>query len=395
MKMLKKTMPILTAVLLFIGCSKDAGQGTVPDGPEPEGEKVELSFDLATPKFPSALSLPAAGLTEEQENAVNNVWVLQFDASGNLVLNEYYDTFTVVSATEKKVSVALFKYASSTLYFVANVGSELLKSLQPLTLSAFETRTLGFTDWVSTVQTNGLPMVGVYTGSTMEAPSEAIKLIRMVSRIEFTCTVDLTSKEINLGGGKVLPADQLSLSRVQITNAASKVQYKAHTLTKSGDLMVCPVYPANAVAGDLADNYVHYDEDTSVAGKKTFTLVWYLPENLKGAVAGLTETTKGPSNAPAGSTCIEISGDYTTSRYVTDEESGAEKLVTEIKDVTYCIYPGQNNTTDFNLIRNYSYKIGTTINGIDNTDTRVVVEKGIPAGEYVDGVLPPDAEDGE
>ena len=72
-------------------------------------------------------------------------------------------------------------------------------------------------------------------------------------------------------------------------------------------------------------------------------------------------------------------------------ESGVEELVTEIKDVTYCIYPGQNNTTDFNLIRNYSYKIGTTINGIDNTDTRVVVEKGIPAGEYTDGEWPEDA----
>lgn len=384
-------MPILTALLLFIGCSKDAGQSPVPDGPDPEDGKVEMTFDLAVPKLVSSTSLPASGLTEEQENAVNNLWVLQFDANGNLLLNEYYDTFTVVSETERKVNVALFKYASSTIYFVANVGAEHFKSLQPVTLGTFETQTLDFSDWAGTVATNGLPMVGVYTGSTMETPSEAIKLIRLVSRVAFTCTVDLVSKDISLGGGKVLPADQLSLSRVQITNAASKVQYKAHTLNKSGDLMVCPTYPANATAGDLADNYLHYDEDTSVAGKATFTLVWYLPENLKGAVAGLTETTKGPANAPAGSTCIEISGDYTTSRYVTNE-SGVEELVTEIKDVTYCIYPGQNETTDFNLIRNYSYKVGTTIKGIDNTDTRVVVEKGIPAGEYTEGEWPEDGE---
>ncbi len=64
------------------------------------------------------------------------------------------------------MSVALFKYAASTVYFVANVGSELLKSLQPLTLSAFESRTLDFTDWASTVKTNGLPMVGVYLSRT-------------------------------------------------------------------------------------------------------------------------------------------------------------------------------------------------------------------------------------
>ena len=48
MKILKKTMPILSAVLLFIGCSKDAGQGTVPDGPGIEDGKIELSFGLGS-----------------------------------------------------------------------------------------------------------------------------------------------------------------------------------------------------------------------------------------------------------------------------------------------------------------------------------------------------------
>lgn len=390
MKIFQKSMPILTALLLFIGCSKESVQSPIPDGPEPTDGKVEMTIGLAVPKMTSRASLPASGLTEAQENAVNNLWVLQFDASGSLLLNEYYDVFTVVSDTERKVSVALFKNASSTIYFVANVGAERFKSLPATTLTSFETQTLDFSEWGSAAKTNGLPMVGVYTGSTMVAPTDAIKLIRLVSRVEFTCTVDLESKDMTLGGGKVLPADQLSLSRIQITNAASKVQYKAHALTQSGSLMVCPIYPANATAGNLADNYLHYDEDASIAGKKTFTLVWYLPENLKGAVAGLTETTKGPASAPAGSTCIEISGDYTTSRYITDESG--EKLVTEIKDVTYCIYPGQNETTDFNLIRNYSYTIGTTIKGIDNTDTRVVVEKGIPAGEYAEGEWPEDGE---
>ncbi len=400
MKIFSKMMPMLFALLLFIGCSKESGQVSVPDGPVPEDGKTELTIGLAIPKLAGGLSLPASGtgVTEEQESAVYDLWVLQFDASGALLLSECYDKFTPVSSTQKKVSVALFKNASSTVYFVANVGKEYFKSLGSVTLADFEAQTFDFSEWAGSVSTSGLPMVGTYTGSTEQAPTEPIELIRLVSRVEFTCTVDLTSQEIDLGGGKILPADQLKLNRVQITNAASKVQYKAHALTQSGDLMVCPTYPANATNADLADNYLSYGEDTSVAGKTTFTLVWYLPENLKGAVAGLTETTKGPDKAPAGSTCIEISGDYTTSAYVPNEateDPTDEVLATTIKDVTYCIYPGQNATTDFNLIRNYSYKISTTINGIDNADTRVVVEKGIPAGEYIDGEWPEDAPAGE
>ena len=395
MKILKKTMLMLSATLLVVGCSKDAGQGVLPDDPASDDGKVEMTFDLAASSLSGAASLPASGLTADQESAVNNVWVLQFDNTGKLVLHEFYDQFTSVSATDKKLSVALIEDTNSKVYFVANAGADCFTTLaEATTLAAFEKQTLDLSGWAGSAGTTGLPMVGVYTGSTTEAPSAVVPLTRLVSKVVFTCTVALNSTETTLSNGKTLPADVLSLNRVQITNAASKVQYAAHELSGT-DPVVCPVFPANATNADLADNYLSYDEDTSVDGQTTFTFTWYLPENLKGAVAGLTETTKGPKNAPAGSTCIEISGDYTTSTYVPNEDNTDEVLATTIKDVTYCIYPGQNATTDFNLIRNYSYTITTTIKGISDADTRVVVEKGIPAGEYIDGVWPEDAPAGE
>ncbi len=395
MKILKKTMLMLSATLLVVGCSKDAGQEVLTDGPDSDGGKIEMTFGLAATRLSGAASLPASGLTEDQESAVNNVWVLQFDNTGKLVLHEYYDQFTSVSATDKKLSVALIEDTNSKVYFVANVGADCFKTLAAATtLTAFEKQTLDFSGWAGSAGTTGLPMVGVYSGSTTAAPSAVVPLTRLVSKVVFTCTVALNSTETTLSNGKVLPADQLRLNRVQITNAASKVQYAAHAVSGSNPV-VCPVFPANATEADLADNYLSYDEDTSVDGQTTFTFTWYLPENLKGAVDGLTESNKGPKNAPAGSTCIEISGDYTTSTYVpneaTPDDLTDEVLATTIKDVTYCIYPGQNETTDFNLIRNYSYTITTTIKGISDADTRVRVEKGIPAGEYSDGVWPEDA----
>ncbi len=395
MKILRKAMPMLSAALLFVACSKEAGPGTEPGGSTVDGETVETTFDLAVSRLSSGTSLPAsAGMTAAQEDAVNNVWVLQF-IDGDMVLHEYYDKFTPVSATAKKVSVAL-KPGNSTVYFVANVGAEHFASLESATLAAFEADVFDFSDWTGNPDA-GLPMVGSFTGPTTETPAEAVKLTRMVSRIEFTCTLDLPTGSTTLPSGNSLPAPQLKLSRVQITNAANNVRYKAHTLT--GDaLKVCPTFPANANDSDLADNYMHYAEDTSVAGKTTFTMVWYVPENLKGAIVPtvdpsltpeeqdkLNQKNKSPKNAPAGSTCIELSGDYTETTEVTNSE-GQPELATVIKDVTYCVYPGQNATTDFNLIRNYAYTIKTTIKGIDDTDTRVIVEKGIPAGSYSDGV---------
>ncbi|MCM1302414.1 MAG: hypothetical protein NC250_09795 [Alistipes senegalensis] len=395
MKTLRKVMPMLSAALLFIACSKEAGPGTEPGGSTPDGETVETTFDLAVSRLSSATSLPAStGMTAEQENAVNNVWVLQF-ISGDMVLHEYYDKFTPVSSTAKKVSVAL-KPGISTVYFVANVGADYFASMESATLAAFEADVFDFSDWMGTSAT-GLPMVGSFTGSTTTPPAEAVKLTRMVSRIEFQCTLDLPTDVTTLPSGNKLPSPELKLSRVQITNAANNVRYKAHALTGS-TLKVCPTFPANANDSDLADNYMHYAEDTSVAGKTTFTIVWYVPENLKGAItlssadSSLSpeeqekqwQKEKNPKNAPAGSTCIELSGDYIETTYTKDDKDN-EVLFESIKDVTYCIYPGQNGTTDFNLIRNYSYTIKTTIKGIDETDTRVIVEKGIPAGSYLDG----------
>ena len=43
----------------------------------------------------------------------------------------------------------------------------------------------------------------------------------------------------------------------------------------------------------------------------------------------------------------------------------------EGREIAYRIYPGANNTTDFNLERNHHYVIDATIRGADAIDTRV------------------------
>ena len=375
MKILKKSMPILTALLLFIGCSKEpAVQNPVPDGPGPEDETV--TFDFAVSSLVSTLSAPASGIDTTKEQAINNLWVIQYDGEGNNMLSsDYYKTDEIANqGTYWTVSVAVQKLDKSKLYFVANVGPEYFVTTAPAaTANAFEESTLDFANWGSAdVDDNGLPMYGSYEGPTTEAPTEQIPLKRMVARVALECKVELDSKETSTSNG-TRPADKLTLTRVQIMNAATKVQYLPHTNTTT------TIYPANASNADLSDNYRYYDaEDVSGSVDK----VWYLPENLKGQNTDITEDSqKGGANVPAGSTYVQIDGDYETAKL--DQEKG--QWVSMIEPVSYCIYLGEDSKIDFNVVRNYSYKITVTIKGMDKTDTRVIVDKGVPAGEYVDG----------
>ena len=91
----------------------------------------------------------------------------------------------------------------------------------------------------------------------------------------------------------------------------------------------------------------------SVTGN-AFSGTFYIPENLQGVNASITDQRdKSAANAPAAATCLDI------------------RAVAEGREIAYRIYPGANNTTDFNLERNHHYVIDATIRGADAIDTRV------------------------
>lgn len=352
MKIFGKTMPLLAAALLLGACDKEAGRIAEPD-PAPAG-KVRMTFGLAASDLRAPLqTLASTAESTEWESALKNLWVLQFngqDAQSELVLAEYYDADKIV---DNSVSVALFEVPVTRIYFVANVGAEKFKSLALKTkLDAFEASRLDFATETAVSADQSLPMVGVYDGDPTAATAE-VKLTRMVAKIVFTCSVNVMA-----------PTESFHINRIQLVNVSSGSLYKA------------PVVPAAQTNlwpdSSNSDNFFSYDEVAAdVSQGQQITHTWYLPENLRGVVANLTDKTKGGANAPAMSTCIEVSGDYT-------QGNG-------LYDVTYRIYPGQNSSTDFNMIRNNTYTISSTIKGFNQHDLRVVVEKGIAAGKYTDG----------
>lgn len=275
------------------------------------------------------------------EKALKGLWVLQFDGNqvaSKLVFKNYYAADQIQNG---KLSVALLEAASTRVYFVGNVDVSKFESLAltNTTLSAFEAMTFDIV-LSSSVPTAGLPMVGVYNGST-SASTATISLQRMCAKITFTCNVALA-----------LPSESFTVKKVQLKSYSTKSAYKAPAVPSG----TSGLYPDAAVAANFADATA-----VNVSGT-SFTQTWYVAENLRGVVAGLTDKTKGGTNAPSHSTYIEVSGDYT--------KNG------ETFEVAYRIYPGADSSTDFNLVRNHIYSISSTIKGASENDLRVVVSKG-------------------
>lgn len=86
----------------------------------------------------------------------------------------------------------------------------------------------------------------------------------------------------------------------------------------------------------------------------TYTSTFYLPENRQGTNTAISgQQQKDETRAPEYATYIAIEG----------EADGVK--------VAYRIYPGENNTTDFNIVRNRVYNIDARILGMNTVDWRV------------------------
>lgn len=256
---------------------------------------------------------------------------------------------------------ALYETSGDTkIYFVANVGPDRFQKFSAgdgvpdsdVTLGSFEASTLAFASEAAVSADGVLPMIGSYEGSSVIA-SGTVQMKRLVAKIDFTFDIQITA-----AGEKFTP------SRVSLRSAASCTRFLEHTLPTG----TTGLYPDAA----SSDNFINYPA-VSVSGTGPFTYTWYVPENLRGVVSSIkSPSEKGPENAPAGSTFIEIGGDYQRGSALTD--------------VTYTIYLGENASTDFNVVRNYHYTVSSTIKGLNSRDLRVVVDRGVDAGQYVDGI---------
>ncbi|MDE7305729.1 MAG: DUF4906 domain-containing protein, partial [Alistipes sp.] len=383
MKIFQKTLLIAAAALAFAACSEDFDavvDSNQRDDLQPVGEKVTLTLGLsvddmevaqASPEASSraeveeSLSVSMDGLTRVEgdeesdptvaataaESAIKNLWVLQFSgtsAGATLQVCNYYDSSKI---SDNTVSVDLYDAngAPTTTYFIANVGADAFKTLSG-TLSKFQDMSFdvpegGFGGAYLT--NNGLPMMAKYdlTAATGE---QKIKLERMCAKVVLTLKQD--------AGFTDFTAD----SDVNLCSTAEKFFYHDNENNLTA---------VNANFRELlVPRSVNVSNLTSASG---VTVTFYVPENLRGDGTSTTKQSKNWWNAPAHSSYLEVTGTYTN--------PSASATATKI---AYRIFPGADDSKNYDIKRNTCYNITATIKGANaNGDGRVTSAENVNLSE--------------
>lgn len=268
MKIFRKTLCILSVVAAAL-CSCERSADTIPvsgeQGGDASGRTARMTFGLSAADMRTSALGAAEGRSTVDEDALKNLWVLQFDGAtdaSKLLFCEYYDASMIGvndttdddSKKSYSLSVALYETSGDTkIYFVANVGPDRFQKFSAgdgvpdsdVTLKSFEASTLAFASEAAVSADGVLPMIGSYEGSSVIA-SGTVQMKRLVAKIDFTFDIQITA-----AGEKFTP------SRVSLRSAASCTRFLEHTLPTG----TTGLYPDAA----SSDNFINYPA-VSVSG---------------------------------------------------------------------------------------------------------------------------------
>ena len=153
---------------------------------------------------------------------------------------------------------------------------------------------------------------------------------------------------------------------LQLTRALAKVDLEVIVAPaangielRSVRLVNVPIqgYYYSSLPSTDAGMYAEQEVMPYAIGHKMMTASFYLPENKQGTVSSIaTQQMKNPDNAPPFATYLIIR---------------AEKMGRWIE---YAVMLGENNTTDFNVLRNHNYKVVVDILSENESDARISAE---------------------
>lgn len=316
---MKKIISLLFSVLLLASCAQE-----LVDNPTIQGPEVKVHFDFTT-KPMTQIGTPSKATksvvpSDINESGIVDMWILQFDASGNFI-RKVYNPDPQNAAFDAPLSAG-----ACTLYFLANYGPSLDS---PDTESTFTSSKKVITSEDDLFLVSGgkkyIPMNAKLTGVTIPAtgyPDKiTVALTRLLAKVTFTYTANAQTN--------------YNFDAVKLSNVGNFLYGNATSSTPN-------------VTQTISTDAVIKDTET--------TLTFYLPENIKG-VGNNATTNERLKGGIANATYIELTG----------REQGAQGGT----PISFCIFLGANNYNDYNLTRNTSYAITATINGLSPSDQRV------------------------
>ncbi len=349
MKRISKTGLWVCLLLLAMSCTRtEVEEKDLPPHPAKEVEAVfnlnvlancplqtrsitftsegTFEIDSVVPGMTDSVATKSAtALTGGDESLISQLWVGQYDTSGNRVFSHY---ISPVTGTTVNLKLKESEEATHHVWFVANcddlgeIATETALKEHVFTYASTidglpDSRLCGMTGmWSGVIRDNGVESIGV-------------DMTRTVAKISFSYLI----------GGDGFSFDP---SSVKLKSVPNKIRMEETTT-------------------QLTD--VTYGEYTGEADANGATMHWYLPENRAGVVTGENaaasekeKTGRGVSNA----TCIELTG--------TAVQGGVT-----YENVTFRFFPGSEDMNDYNIKRNHYYTMSVTLKGIDVTDQRITV----------------------
>lgn len=162
------------------------------------------------------------------------------------------------------------------------------------------------------------------------------------------------------GEVSIPPSDEtIVLPTVEVQRVVAKITYNISVAPNAADIRLHSVQavnlPARVQIFDLGQRAAEYTEGKIVgSSSQALTGTFYMLPNLQGEVPSITDQQdKGPANAPADATYLRI------------------RALRGSKVLDYCVYPGGNNTSNFDIRANTHYTLDITIRGDAEVDTRI------------------------
>lgn len=311
------------------------------------------------------LSTDVPSTRSADENAVHDIHLLVYDASHQLLKKAYFSS----PASSVANQVLLIRIGSGyTVYGIANTGNEsLFSNVSAINtedeLKAFTTDALSSWDAIG----NGeyLLMSGSVSGVSVSASS--------TDPVNPSSTCNLSLKRLvakvmlNVG---IASGSGITISGYRVYGLPRKSYYVAHPLSteeNETDTQIMRAQDASlpANASDWA-----YSGQISLSDVTSFDTTFYMYENRAGVNADIhTQNQKVKANVPGtpadSATYVEIYGN--APGYIS---------------LSWKIYLGANNTTNFNIKRNCTYTCTVTLKPNDS-DIRVNYNKLIWAGSNI------------
>lgn len=368
--------------LLFSACNNE----NIIEPSSGNGDECAFQFML---KAPGTIEVDTKGIDTKAgtaiklgETTVNNVWILQFKSDGTELLKAVFangNDIQSVGATYDQLLIQLtkedmrFKNEDSVFYIIVNgeasTATEETANLFvaaggiPTTLTVNDlmakTKDITYSGDGSATGANILSSgpTAYKKDDTGNANMKLVVLSRMY-RAFAKVTVAVSSSVKAVDGQFSL----ITTAPVIIANVPKK--------TRLYDDGSSP-YPASGAT----DFYGEIPVSGITLGEKDGT--FYLAENIRGTGTATSAQeknigSKGPKGTLNDCTYLLVKGQY---KYCLGQVSGINKYSDPI-DVEYKFYLGGDLVTDYNIYRDYHYKITVDIAGPNSTDYRVKITNG-------------------